>query len=89
MAEMNWDISAIVFEKLNQGKVKVESRGYFETVIITDVEPKALTYPEGWYYAKGCFRNKHTSTTGAYHEIKMKTSDGRYWDELARYCTLQ
>ena len=57
-------------------------------VIITDVEPDQLRYPEGWYYAKGSLRNKHTSTTGIYFEVPMLNSHGQLWEKYARYCTL-
>jgi len=55
--------------------------------IITDCEPKDLVYPDGWYYAKGCFRNKHTSTTGFYCEVRMFDSNGNPWGSRATYCT--
>ena len=57
-----------------------------EIGIFTDTEPMDLVYPEGWYYAKGTFRNKHTSSNGMYSEVMMFHKDGRRWD--ATYCTL-
>lgn len=87
MADMDLSISMMVFRELNKGQVKIETRRCGR-VIVTDVEPKDLTYPEGWYYAKGCFRNKRTTSTGVYHEMEMETSDGRDWSNLAKYCTL-
>lgn len=78
-----------VFEMINGGKVRLEKdRIWTKCYIVTDVEPKDLTYPEGWYYAKGCFRNKHTSTTGIYEEIPMRKPNGESWGEIAKYCTL-
>lgn len=78
-----------VFEMLNP-RVKAKWDRFSNLkVIVTDVEPKDLTYPEGWYYAKGCFRNKHTSTTGIYSEIPMEKSDGSSWREDAIYSTLE
>ena len=89
MCDMPVTIAIQVFERLNSGNVMIRKNNvYFCTVIVTDVEPKNLIYPEGWYYAKGRFRNKHTSTTGAYSEVVMKKSDGTPWGELATYCTL-
>ena len=78
-----------VFKMLNHGLVELqETHSYVGTVIVTNVEPKDLIYPEGWSYAKGYFRNKHTSTTGRYDEILMRRSNGRYWGDIATYCTL-
>ena len=91
MCDMPIVVATKVFEMLNPGKVRVKVPGdgwctrYF---IVTDVEPKDLTYPEGWYYAKGTFRNKHQSTTGFYEEAIMRTSDGEFWKKNATYCTL-
>jgi len=83
------EIAMKVLEMLNpRVKITWASGSYLRT-IVTDVEPKDLTYPEGWYYAKGCFRNKHTSTTGIYSEIPMEKSDGSSWRESATYCTLE
>lgn len=93
MCDMNMRIAATVFEMLNEGKVKIKTPKYpemsvYRIEIVTDVEPKDLTYPEGWYYAKGCFRNKHQSTTGRYSEARMVKSDGESWRNIAHYCTL-
>ena len=74
--------------ELNPGKVEVKKSVYGDLSIVTDVEPKDLTYPEGWYYAKGDFRNKHQSTTGLYEECPMTTSKGKSWSKKATYCTL-
>ena len=48
-------------------------------VIITDTNPEELYYPEGWYFAKGNFRNKHNTSSGKYDEIPMLRSDGTPW----------
>ena len=91
MCDMSGEVAAKVFQMLNGKKVKLESTPYWwcKFNIITDVEPKDLTYPEGWYYAKGSFRNKHMSTTGAYHEIPMWKSDKTPWETIAHYSTLE
>ena len=86
MCNMPPDIAAKVFEMLNAGQVKTRRNELRVFQIETDVEPIELIYPEGWYYAKGRFRNKHTSTTGAYIEINMVKSNGEKWD--VPYCTL-
>ena len=92
MCDMSVDIASRVFEMLNPGKVRLlvpgDNNGMCTAyLIITDVEPKELTYPEGWYYAKGCFRNKHQSTTGFYGEVIMVTSEREFWKNIAIYCT--
>ncbi len=94
MCDMSRDTAAKVFMMLNPGKVKYAIMGEIfddcplpDLVLITDVEPKDLVYPEGWYYAKGTFRNKHTSTTGMYSTIEMMKSNGQFWENYAKYCT--
>lgn len=92
MCDMPIALSIKVFEMLNSGKIQVKKPGEdfcTQYQIVTDVEPKDLTYPEGWYYAKGAFRNKHMSTTGMYQEARMRTSSGESWREKATYCTLE
>ena len=85
--------AAKLFELLNPGEVEAKIASddpcdYIQCYeIVTDIEPSALTYPEGWYYAKGNFRNKHNSTTGRYYEIHMVKSNGEPWKETAKYCT--
>ena len=82
------EIACRVFALLNYPNVKVFREGGCSYILRTDVEPKKLTYPEGWYYAKGTFRNKHLSTNGVYGEANMEKNDGSYWEETAKYCTL-
>ncbi|MBQ5812078.1 hypothetical protein IIW29_00680 [Candidatus Saccharibacteria bacterium] len=48
-------------------------------IIITDTDPDTLYYPEGWYFAKGHFRNKHNTSSGVYEEVPMLKSDGTPW----------
>lgn len=81
-------VAVKVFEMLNPKYVKLAILNGAGHVIVTDKEPKDLNYPEGWYYAKGTFRNKHTSSTGMYGEALMVNSNYEAWDELgAKYCT--
>ena len=87
MCNMNKAIAATVFKMLNVHDVQLKEHVSMGTVIVTDIEPKDLIYPEGWYYAKGNLRNKHTSTTGLYQEIHMLKSNGERWKNLATYCT--
>ncbi len=91
MCDMPLCIAGKVFAMLNRDKVvflhKETPTGHH--IILTDVEPKDLIYPEGWYYAKGTFRNKHQSTTGMYEEAYMFKMDGAdMWKDTAKYCTL-
>lgn len=83
------EVAAKLLQDLNPDKirfVKMGNSGFLRKVIMTDVKPKDLVYPEGWYYAKGCFSNKHTSTTGLYGEMLMIKGDGSFWEDT--YCTL-
>ena len=86
MCDMPIEVALKVFTMLNSGKVRVIGNRFF---VITDEEPKNLVFPEGWYYAKGSFRNKHKSTTGMYEEAMMKKSSGEFWKNSANYCTLE
>ena len=92
MADMSVQIASRVFQSLNSGKVSVSKSPFCYSdeaiVIITDTEPRDLVYPEGWYYEKGMFRNKHQSTTGLYEEIPMLKSNHDFWSDSAIYCTL-
>ena len=89
MCDMNKAIATQVFKMLNGDKVRLkETFSYFGTIIVTDIEPKDLVYPEGWYFAKGWFRNKHTSSTGRYDEVLMMKSNGACWGDIVNYCTL-
>lgn len=89
MSDMSKEIAARVFQMLNRGKIKiVKTNDVYGFIIVTDTEPWNLIYPEGWYYAKGTFRNKHTCSHGLYQEVFMETSDGMDWYRLARYSTL-
>ena len=88
MCDMSKGIATAIFKMLNYGNVQLKENSFFGKIIITDIEPKDLLYPEGWYYGKGSLRNKHTSTTGFYDEIPMVKSNGESWEETAHYCTL-
>ena len=87
MCDMPVNIAVLVFKMLNEGRITI-SRLNNANVIITDTNPMNLRYPEGWYYAKGNFRNKHTSTIGIYHEINMVTSNGVSWNFFCKDSSL-
>ncbi len=63
-------VAAKLFVELNKGKVVLEHQ-YGKPCLITDENPEELVHPEGWYYAKESFRNKHNSSTGMYSEVPM------------------
>ena len=44
-------------------------------VIVTDTNPEDLLYPEGWYFAKGLFRNKRNATL----ELPFVRRNAKYW----------
>ena len=88
MCDMSEGIAQKVFEMLNPGEITIKKNPWFGICIYTDTEPKDLWYPEGWYYAKGFFRNKHLSTTGRYYEVRMFKNSGESWGYTAKYCTL-
>ena len=86
-SDLNVPVAARLFELLNYGKIKIKGTTSLNTIIITDEEPINLVYPEGWYYGKGCFRNKHNSTNGVYGEAIMYNTKGEPWELSATYCT--
>lgn len=78
-------IAAMVFVSINPG-VRLDYLDEFNVKLVTDIEPKDLIYPQGWYYSKGSFKNKHLSTTGLYDEVPIFKTNGTIWS--ADYCTL-
>jgi hypothetical protein len=88
MCDMNKNIAAKVFVLLNNNRISIDNIDNMRMFLITDTEPKDLLYPEGWYYAKGRFTNKHNTSTGLYEEIYMMKSSGESWQQSATYCTL-
>ena len=87
MCDMTGRVAAEVLRMLNPDKVTLKVAEDIDKVvsIVSSVEPKELTYPEGWYYAKCHLTNKHNSTTGAYFTILMVDTTGEIWDKP--YCT--
>ena len=82
-ADLSGYLAARLFEALNPDvEYLIEdpfNLSNYNGLIVTDVDPERLVYPEGWYYAKGCLRNKHNSSTGLYEEIPMCRYDGSPW----------
>ena len=83
MADMPAYVAATAFVVINAGLVHYFPEGRYGTArdgeIVADVDPEDLTYPEGWYFCKDCFRNKHNSSTGIYEEIPVFRQDGNRW----------
>ena len=48
MCNMSKAIAATVFKMLNGHDVQLKEHGPMGTVIVTDIEPKDLVYPEGF-----------------------------------------
>lgn len=88
MCDLSASLASFIFKSLNKGKIELVFDECGNRYIVTDVKPLLLTYPEGWYYAKGNFRNKHTSSTGIYEEIPMVKSNGDCWVRTEKYSTL-
>ena len=63
------EVAVKVFIMLNNDKVTYSAK---MKTIFTTTDPENLLYPEGWYYGKECFRNKHNSTTGLYGEVSVE-----------------
>ena len=68
-ADLTGYTAANLFVALNGGDVEFMSEHPFNFaslpmvgVLVTDKDPDELTYPEGWYFAKGTFRNKHNTS---------------------------
>ena len=49
-ADLSIEIATRIFEALNRGKITLVSSGE-QITIVTDTDPKYLTFPEGWYFA--------------------------------------
>ena len=85
-ADLSGAAAAELFSIINPGEVEYLKQHPFNFasmpitgVLVTDTNPNELFYPEGWYFAKGNFRNKHNSSTGAYDEVPMLKRDGTPW----------
>jgi|GEM_PF-794511 hypothetical protein len=54
-----------------------------QNILVTSTNPAGMLFPEGWYVAKSCFRNKHHTAKRYYDEMYIcKTPNIRTtWDE--------
>lgn len=50
-------------------------------IILTDVEPDQLIYPDGWYYNHGVYQNLHLNAMQPLHQVKMFTKRGEAWGQ--------
>lgn len=83
MCDLDGVIAATVFEMLNEGKVYLLYRGKdSKPVLVTDIDPEELTYPEAWYYSKGFFTNKNNTINGLYDQIEMQTRKRAFWGDI-------
>ena len=82
MADLPVGVALKIFKLLNIFAISVKRDDCGNYAVYSLLPPIVLTYPKGWYYAKGCFRNKHNTTSGAYSEIIMLTPDGNSWSEF-------
>ena len=74
------------FVGLNEEEGKVITRansGSYPPILKTESNPMTMLCPDGWYFAKKSLRNKHSSTTGMYSEIKLMDNRGGFWDVYA------
>ena len=77
--DLDGDTAARLFALLNPREVALQRSGFVGGVdeireIVVDASTDSLVYPEGWYFAKGRFTNKHNSSTGQYSAIPMRVS---------------
>ncbi len=82
MADLPIHMVVRIFSELNRGKLIIIS-GYDQETIVTDTNPKYLTYPDGWYFESGVFTNKYNTSTGRYSEAKTVNNSGKAWTGVA------
>lgn len=79
-ADINVKDAAKQFDEANEAvRFSPDYYGPGSGAIITDTNPAELNFPDGWYYAKGNFRNKYNTSNPVYDEIPMIKSDGTMW----------
>ena len=78
--KINIEMALIVLAFVNGRKVKIENKDG-KKIVVTDEEPRNLTYPDGWYYVSGFYANE-----GGKERMRMYRSDGTAWSDYAKYC---
>ena len=75
-------VAARLFADINKKYVEFVEYDYKPSVLKCQIDPNddRLVYPEGWYFGKGCFRNKHQSDSGIYEEFAIVgAAGGKQW----------
>ena len=88
MADLPIHMVVRIFSELNRGKLIIIS-GYDQETIVTDTNPKYLTYPDGWYFESGVFTNKYNTSTGRYSEAKTVNNSGKAWTGVQVVCPIK
>ena len=81
-ADLSIEIATRIFEALNRGKITLVSSSE-QITIVTDTDPKYLTFPEGWYFASGMFTNRYNTSNNSYSEAKTVNLSGETWTGAA------
>ncbi len=81
-ADLPIEIIVRVFESLNRGKITLVSSDE-QITIVTDTDPKYLTFPEGWYFASGMFTNRYNTSNNRYSAAKIVNLSGKTWTGVA------
>lgn len=81
-ADLPIEIIVRVFEALNRGKITLVSSDE-QITIVTDTDPKYLTFPEGWYFVSGVFTNRYNTSNKMYSEAKTVNLSGKPWSGAA------
>lgn len=81
-ADLPIEIIVRVFESLNRGKITLVSSDE-QITIVTDTDPKYLTFPEGWYFASGIFTNRYNTSNNRYSAAKIVNLSGKTWTGVA------
>lgn len=76
-------VAARLFADLNKDYVEFVEYDFKAPVLKCQIDPNdmRLIYPDGWYFGKGTFRNKHQSDSGLYEEIAMVNGDNQWQSE--------
>ena len=80
-ADLPIRLAAKLFAALNMENVIYVRRDPFcegsgQCALISSLDPEELIYPEGWYFAKGHFRNKHNTGNYFYDQMPIYCSGG-------------
>jgi hypothetical protein len=78
-SDMNADAAVAALISLNDGVTYCGGNAW-SRYLKSIKDPANLVFPEGWYFCKHCFRNKHNSSTGLYEEVPVYHLDDEYWD---------